>query len=539
MRIVLEEYLKSMKEKDELDFLLCDLLMLDGYIVYGKPQKGERQYGVDIHARKEDKIYLFVIKQQNITRSTWDSVPNGVRASFNEILDCYINNNIIWNGNEKEIHIVLVTNGIIDDSVMNNLAGFINSSKQAKGIPLYFDILNISALVNLCERVAFNEALFPSAVQSLLRKALYYIDEPNFTNIYFERVVDYYINRFKELGESKKELKKILTSYNACVSMMNQWMHRAEQYKKSIDLIEYCLISFWRYAFMAEKQDDNEIKKYMCRLLDLYEENNSLFFNEVKQICDIDNGLRSVNVIENRFLTLDIASRISLWGLYELSKKKKDNQIAIEIYDVLARLLNNNQAYKYPLYDDNIIELSFIYLFIKEMDFSGSKIFLQNLILGIYENFHINKVIPSPSDDYEEVLSIYLQGYTPLYEASILFGTLLEWTCCSGLEDLFNEILFIIKSKFSKMSCQTWQISLQEEADFFLHGASFHIGTGFPFHSFENVAEFRKMLVALDAHVDFNHFKSNSQSAPPAILLIASRYFHCPVLPQFWRGGNR
>lgn len=538
MRIVLEEYLKTMKEKDELDFLLCDLLMLDGYVVYGRPQKGERQYGVDIQARKEDEIYLFVIKQKNITRSTWASVPDGVRASFDEILDCYINNNLLLDGNEKKIHIVLTTNGIVNDTIRPNIVGFRNNHEEVKGIPLYFDIWNISTLVDLCEKVAFNETLFPSDIQSLLRKALYYVDEPNFTNTYFEGVVDYYIKRFKELGKSKKGLKKILTSYYTCVTMMNHWMHKASQYKKSIDLIEYCLVSFWRYACITEKQDDKEIQKYIRRLLDLYEKNNSLFFTEVKHICDIYNGLRSVNIIENRFLTLDIASRISLWGLYELSKTSKDRHAVLEIYDVLIRLLNNNQAYKYPPYDDNIIELSFIYLFIKKLDCDSSKNLLINLFQGICENFNINKIISSPSDDYEEVLSMYLKGNIPFYDASILFGTLLEWTCCAGMDDLFNAIIDLRKSIFPNMICQTWQISSQEEVDFFSPAASFRIGTGFPFTSYGDIDEFRKVLEALDADVDFSRFKSNKQAAPPAILLIASRYFHCPVLPQFWRERN-
>ena len=30
MRLVLEEYLKTLREKDELDLLLCDLLLLEG-----------------------------------------------------------------------------------------------------------------------------------------------------------------------------------------------------------------------------------------------------------------------------------------------------------------------------------------------------------------------------------------------------------------------------------------------------------------------------------------------------------------------------
>ena len=58
MRLVLEEYLKTLREKDELDLLLCDLLLLEGYTVFNRPRTGERQYGVDILAKKDERHFF-------------------------------------------------------------------------------------------------------------------------------------------------------------------------------------------------------------------------------------------------------------------------------------------------------------------------------------------------------------------------------------------------------------------------------------------------------------------------------------------------
>lgn len=532
MKLVLEEYLKTLKEKDELDFLLCDLLMLDGYIVNTIPRNGERQYGVDICARKNDELYLFVIKQKNIDRTSWDSVPDGVRASFDEILDCGIN--LFLTDKEKAVHIILATNGTVSGHLRQNFNGFQNRYKEVAGVPLDFQEWNISQLVDLCEKLAFNEILFPSKVQSLLRKALYYIDELNFTNTYFERIVDYYINCFEELDKNIKKRNKALISFYTCITMINQWIKESKQYKKSIDLTEYSLISFWRYICKFEKYKDKDIEKCLLRLLDLYEENNYLFFDEIKQICNTDNGLRSINIFESRFLTLDVASRLSLFGLYLAENENINKQIISEIYNTLLRLLKNNPSYKYPLYDNNIIELSFIYLFLKKMDKENSDNFIRILFLGIRENYHINHVIPSPSDDYEEVLSIYLDRNLPLYDASILFGTMLEWACCAEIEDMFKAIEEFIEAEFKDMVCQSWQISLSEENDFFSHDAVFNIGMGVPFYLSGDIQDFKNILKALDKNVDFKNFKSNLYSFS-IILLISSRYFHAPVLPQFWR----
>ena len=79
MRLVIKDYLIQLKEKDELDLLLCDLLLQMGYITDNRPETGNRQYGVDIRAHNECEILLCVVKQGNLNRKNWDSDPNAVR----------------------------------------------------------------------------------------------------------------------------------------------------------------------------------------------------------------------------------------------------------------------------------------------------------------------------------------------------------------------------------------------------------------------------------------------------------------------------
>ena len=50
MKLILKEYLASLRERDELDAILPDLLSQLGFTVLSKPQRGTRQYGVDVAA---------------------------------------------------------------------------------------------------------------------------------------------------------------------------------------------------------------------------------------------------------------------------------------------------------------------------------------------------------------------------------------------------------------------------------------------------------------------------------------------------------
>ena len=59
INLVIEDYIASLKEKDELDILLPTLLKLKGYNIKNEPRTGERQYGVDLLAEKDGELYLY------------------------------------------------------------------------------------------------------------------------------------------------------------------------------------------------------------------------------------------------------------------------------------------------------------------------------------------------------------------------------------------------------------------------------------------------------------------------------------------------
>jgi hypothetical protein len=100
MKLILKEYLRSLKERNELDALLPDLLTEMGMIVTSLPQRGTRQNGVDIMAvgkntNQEDTVFLFSVKDGDLNRTHWNGESDqALRPSIEEILDVYIPNRI-------------------------------------------------------------------------------------------------------------------------------------------------------------------------------------------------------------------------------------------------------------------------------------------------------------------------------------------------------------------------------------------------------------------------------------------------------------
>lgn len=93
-RVILQQYLADMRERDELDLLLPELLVTMGHTVLSRPQRGSRQSGVDclseIRTADGRAAYLFIIKQGDVDRKEFFASPNGIEPSVREAKTDYI-----------------------------------------------------------------------------------------------------------------------------------------------------------------------------------------------------------------------------------------------------------------------------------------------------------------------------------------------------------------------------------------------------------------------------------------------------------------
>lgn len=94
MKLLLKDYLASLRERGELEAVVPDLLCELGFHVYSRPSVGTRQYGVDMAAvgTYDDgvkKVFLFSMKAGNLTRTDWNSTLQSLRPSLDEIKDHY------------------------------------------------------------------------------------------------------------------------------------------------------------------------------------------------------------------------------------------------------------------------------------------------------------------------------------------------------------------------------------------------------------------------------------------------------------------
>ena len=151
MKLILKDYISTFKEEKELEKLLDNILIMNDFKDIIRPQKGVTQHGVDFSAKKNDEIYLFVLKQKDIDKSNWDSGNNAVRPTLNEILDTYIPQRLRDSNNI--INIVVCTNGIMKQNIEASWTGYIENHSTQR---LRFDFWNIDDLVTYTEQYLLN-----------------------------------------------------------------------------------------------------------------------------------------------------------------------------------------------------------------------------------------------------------------------------------------------------------------------------------------------------------------------------------------------
>src|SRR5215467_3417987 len=173
MKLLFRSYLASLRERDELDAILPDLLSELGYTVYSRPQRGTAQAGVDIAAVGKDddgerKVFLFSVKQGDLTRQSWDGTPQALRGSLNEILDTYIPTKIPKRYQNLKIVICLVFGGDMQEQVRGGVTGFIKRNTTKR---ISFDEWNGDKLAGLLLEGLLREEIMPKALRSHFQKA--------------------------------------------------------------------------------------------------------------------------------------------------------------------------------------------------------------------------------------------------------------------------------------------------------------------------------------------------------------------------------
>ncbi len=274
MKLVISEYLRSLKERDELDRLLPNLLLEMGYVPVSRPQIGNRQYGVDIAARGknaetgEDELLLLVVKQGDIGRGEWNGGNQSVRQSIDEIFDVYLKSHLEPQDKNRSIRIILATSGDLKQTIQSNWSGFV-SDNQEKACIKFWGADDIAILI---EKHLLDEHIFLDEDRRHLRRALALSGDSEYSrqdlHHLFMRILD--LNdrgQLTEEAKTGKALLKALQIVNLSAQMFAHWALRDDgDTRQGLLAIERAVLWSWHRIQLV---DEDSKKMRLQRLLKL------------------------------------------------------------------------------------------------------------------------------------------------------------------------------------------------------------------------------------------------------------------------------
>ena len=558
MKLILKEYLASLRERDELDAILPDLLSQLGFTVLSKPQRGTKQHGVDVAAvgsfnRGPKKLYLFSIKSGDLTRAEWSAgSPQNLRPSLDEIQDSYLHSHVPARYRDLDVVICVCIGGIIREEVQSDVAGYM---ARATGEGITFDVWNGDVLADHILNAFLREELLPDNVQSYLRKAVALVEEPDSAFRHMDQLMSALL---ETAGTARTRKITALRQILVALWVLYAWCRSADNVKAALLASERALILAWDAAKEQIGVKAKDAKKILLlaqdisflhlRISDYYFE-TKIFPHTAKRSA-ISSAVRSSNAVDVNLQLFSLLGQIALAGLWrvyfrnlipsgnEEATREINTQIALYA-DKAAELINHNPVLLSPLQDNHVVDihiaamlfalagrhtflLSWLDEIIKRIDFS---LLLRRSYPCIY--FDYRDLVQHPKGQDDE----YFKGAT---DGSVLYPTIAVWAALLGCTPLFDRVAKLQNDHLQHSTFQLWFPGDDTEEAIYAHRDRDNHGVAFTGIDFAAGPE-----VFLDDVFDeceenkaFSELSAIRTGVWP-ILLTACRHYRLPVPIRF------
>jgi len=495
MKLVIREYLASLKERDELDAVLPDLLTELGFTVYSRPARGTRQYGVDVAAVGTGRdgvrrVHLFSVKSGDLDRNEWNTVsPQSLRPSLDEILDHYIASRIPPEYAALPIAICLTFGGAIDEQVRAEVTGYMTRNTTAK---ISFEEWNGDRLTQVILDGILREGLLPAPLRSHLRKSVAMVEEPDIALDHFQKLLRALADTPGPTSAARLSQARLI---NIGLWIMFVWAREADNVEAPYRASELALLEVWQLlksdivrsskASEAASFVINELAKLHFTIWDAIFEDKILPHAETRHT--LATAVGSHASLDVNLKLFDLVGRLALkglWLVWQLSPPTgpdvldnaylntlpavmadTTNETIARIDQLCTKLMaivSNNRALLSPIGDWQAIDigLAFTLLACRPGAHGAIDEWAEELAKHSMFAFTTHGRYPTTNQSYWDLVDHpsersddYRKEAT---EGSILYPMLALWAAARGKQKLFDEIAKFKATSLDHCTFQTW-----------------------------------------------------------------------------------
>ena len=560
MKLIFRQYLASLRERRELDAVLPDLLSELGYTVISRPSIGTRQYGVDVAALSppdnegKRKLYLFSLKQGDLTRADWDGTPQALRSSINKIIDVYIPMRVAKAHRKHEVVICLCFGGDVQEAVRDNLTMFTNDLTREG---LSFEEWNGDYLAGLLVDGVLREQLVSPELRTHFQKAVAMVDEPEVAFTHFAALIH---GICATTGTTPKQRTTILRQLSICLWVFFVWARDTGNNEAPYRASERALLHAWQLVcddIARTSKASEEIGVAYADLVDLHftiwdalvGEKILPYVDKQHAVSVAVNSSASADVNLKLFETLGRMAMRGLWHLWFKAgssllpevRADWDSQQANELAQQIILLIRNNPILMTPITDEQVVDVGVALLFLSMLEQwnPAASNYADALIERITLAYRTHNRYPTIHSDYRSLIDHPHERTDEFRQAqtkgSTLFPLLALWAASLGSEKGAAHLAQFAARFLGHCNAQFWIADADTEALLYVgdtrHGAS--LG-GLPITS--DGAELMRILeTECSPSAPFTKLSAIRLGHWP-VLALACRHYRLPLPPDLWIG---
>ncbi len=470
IQLVLSHYLSGLRERDELDALLPDLLQAMGHSVLSRAQVGVNQGGVDVMSTKENEeggteVFLFVIKFGNVGRSDFYGSQQAILPSILQASTEYLRNRLpeALRGFKKRI--VLVSNGILKQDAQSDYAAL--STQVTEMAPLCsLDFWGMDQLSPLIEKYLFDDALLLEKGKSDLRAALAGLEDTHSSFSRFVRFVDDCLSAKEDdqdvSGNSRRNrFYKRAAAAAIGWAVLLVWAESEGNQKPGVLAGEYLLLRLWGESVKLGLQNEAQFTKRFETLAQLHADALLRYYERV-----MPSLLNRRNVLRYRpdhvlymELICDELGRLGTMLLLFLALKV-DRTRVVAIHSCLVSLINEHNGCFLPVYDGQAIDLSLAMgAILATGDTTSARFMLQECIDRFDTALGQKRIMPVDTDDLEDAMALYYGKETDrarFFQTTTLVPMLGTMAAVLGDQECLNQLSEEIVPRLKGVTKERW-----------------------------------------------------------------------------------
>ena len=559
MRLILSQFLRTLRERDEFDRLLPDLLVAMGYVPLAKPQTGVRQFGVDLAAVGKspvdgvEELLLFVIKRGDIGRRDWDNgEPTSVRPSINEALDFYLTKLIAPEHASLRKTIVLATTGDIKQDIDSVWSAF----KDFNAARANFDFWGADRVSDLIERHMLDEHLFADEDRSDLRRALALVGDGEYDFLDLNRLL------LRQLGlkpdgslstpaVDARTLRKTVRRMHLASQICARWAQSEGNTRQALWVSERALLWTWHRIQLFEAKERAQFYADVAELWHSYTAAAARYVEVMQPHVHVRDGMGGYSSEGAEFAIvlfehIGLHAAIGLACQLEAPRDEESAKVTranVEVIaDGLCALLTNNPASASPRLDRHAIDICLALLFLVNAGrVEQVKAWLAEIANRLDYCFRVASRFPVSTDSLEDLVALEVSPrddtrHEELMRTSWCLATVAAWCAMLGLDDHYGQLSRGVTTSYAKVCAQLWHPTIGWTERWYFGGALDLGDSEAPYALPVNVEEMRQRITDFVKRPEYDWIAASPSRGLGLFGLdfVACRHFRIPVPASAW-----